>query len=376
MMQITKVDIFQIDVPLKEPFIISYHRFETMPAIIIKIYTDAGVTGYGESVPDEHVTGESVYSVMAALKHQLVPAILHTDPTNIKQIHKKMNQALVSNGAAKAAIDIACYDILGKQAHLPVYKLLGGRKETRLSIPRVLSILEPAVLAKQAQEAVNEGYDELKMKLGTTPEEDVARVKAVREATGPEVLIRVDVNQGWETVQTARHTMKQLEPYDVTWVEQPIRQMDVSFFKQLKQSVVQPLMADESMVNAQNLRTLIEDASVDYINIKLMKSGGIYPAYQLATQAELFGIGCQIGSMVETSIASAAGFHVAAAKDNIIATEISGPTKFTEEIGDLSYELPFVNLPNKKGLGIEVNEVQLQKLMISHESITSERAGL
>src|SRR5699024_5877752 len=310
-MQITKVEVFQIDVPLKEPFIISYHRFETMPAVIIKIDTEEGITGYGESVPDEHVTGESVYSVREALKHQLVPAILHTDPTNIQQIHQKMNRALVSNGAAKAAIDIACYDILGKQANLPVYKLLGGRKEAPLTIPRVLSIFEPEVLAKQAIEAVNDGYDELKMKLGTTPEEDVARVKAVREAIGPEVLIRVDVNQGWGTVQTARHTMKQLEPYDVTWVEQPIRQMDVSLFKRLKERVAQPLMADESMVNAQNLRTLIEDESVDYINIKLMKSGGIYPAYQLATQAELFGIACQVGSMVETSVASAAGFHVA-----------------------------------------------------------------
>lgn len=374
-MLITKVEVFQIDVPLKEPFIISYHRFETMPAVIIKIDTDEGITGYGESVPDEHVTGESVYSVREALKHQLVPAILHTDPTNIQQIHLKMNRALVSNGAAKAAIDIACYDILGKQANLPVYKLLGGRKEAPLTIPRVLSIFEPEVLAKQAKEAVNDGYDELKMKLGTTPEEDVARVKAVREAIGPEVLIRVDVNQGWGTVQTARHTMKQLEPYDVTWVEQPIRQMDVSLFKRLKERVAQPLMADESMVNAQNLRTLIEDQSVDYINIKLMKSGGIYPAYQLATQAELFGIACQVGSMVETSVASAAGFHVAAAKDNIISTEISGPTKFTEEVGDLSYELPFVNLPDKAGLGIEVDERQLHKLMMSHESITSEGNG-
>lgn len=374
-MQITKVEVFQIDVPLKEPFIISYHRFETMPAVIIKIDTEEGITGYRESVPDEHVTGESVYSVREALKHQLVPAILHTDPTNIQQIHQKMNRALVSNGAAKAAIDIACYDILGKQANLPVYKLLGGRKEAPLTIPRVLSIFEPEVLAKQAIEAVNDGYDELKMKLGTTPEEDVARVKAVREAIGPEVLIRVDVNQGWGTVQTARHTMKQLEPYDVTWVEQPIRQMDVSLFKRLKERVAQPLMADESMVNAQNLRTLIEDESVDYINIKLMKSGGIYPAYQLATQAELFGIACQVGSMVETSVASAAGFHVAAAKDNIISTEISGPTKFTEEVGDLSYELPFVNLPDKAGLGIEVDETQLHKLMMSHESITSEGTG-
>lgn len=375
-MHITKVNIIQIDIPLKEPFIISYQEFETMPAIIVKVHTNEGITGYGESVPDEHVTGESVHSVAAALKQQLVPAILDTDPTNIQLIHKKMNQALVYNGAAKAAIDIACYDILGKQAQLPVYKLLGGRKETPLTIPRVLSIFEPEVLKKQAEEAVKEGYQELKMKLGTTPKKDVARVKAVREAVGPNILIRVDVNQGWQTVQTARQTMKQLEPYDVTWVEQPIRQMDVSLFKQLSHRVEQPLMADESMVTPQNLRTFIEDQSVDYINIKLMKSGGIYPAYQLATQAELFGIACQIGSMVESSIASAAGFHVAAAKENIISTEISGPTKFTEEIGDLTYDLPAVHLPSRPGLGIDINENQLKKLTISHETIVNKKENV
>lgn len=375
-MHITKVNIIQIDIPLKEPFIISYQEFETMPAIIVKVHTNEGITGYGESVPDEHVTGESVHSVAAALKQQLVPAILDTDPTNIQLIHKKMNQALVYNGAAKAAIDIACYDILGKQAQLPVYKLLGGRKETPLTIPRVLSIFEPEVLKKQAEEAVKEGYQELKMKLGTTPKKDVARVKAVREAVGPSILIRVDVNQGWQTVQIARQTMKQLEPYDVTWVEQPIRQMDVSLFKQLSHRVEQPLMADESMVTPQNLRTFIEDQSVDYINIKLMKSGGIYPAYQLATQAELFGIACQIGSMVESSIASAAGFHVAAAKENIISTEISGPTKFTEEIGDLTYDLPAVHLPSRPGLGIDINENQLKKLTISHETIVNKKENV
>src|SRR5699024_12404506 len=207
------------------------------------------------------------------------------------------------------------------------------------------------------------------MKLGTTPKKDVARVKAVREAVEPSILIRVDVNQGWQTVQTARQTMKQLEPYDVTWVEQPIRQMDVSLFKQLSHRVEQPLMADESMVTPQNLRTFIEDQSVDYINIKLMKSGGIYPAYKLATQAELFGLACQIGSMVESSIASSAGFHVAAAKDNIISTEISGSTKFEKEVGNLIYSVPFVNLPDLPGLGIKVNEDYLQALTVSKEVI-------
>src|SRR5699024_7047301 len=144
------VNIIQIDIPLKEPFIISYQEFETMPAIIVKVHTNEGITGYGESVPDEHVTGESVHSVAPALKQQLDPAILDTVRNNSQLIHNKIYQALVYNGASIAAFDIACYYIFGKHAQLPVYKLFGGRKETPLTIPRVLSIFEPEVLKKQA----------------------------------------------------------------------------------------------------------------------------------------------------------------------------------------------------------------------------------
>lgn len=368
-MYISRVDIYHIDLPLKEPFIISYTRFDSMPAVIVKIHTNEGIIGYGESVPDEHVTGESVHSVIAALKHSFIPAILGKDPRNIQQIHQLMDAALVLNGAAKAAIDIACYDILGKASNLPIYTLLGGKKSTRPMIPRVLSILEPDVLATQAKEAIKEGYAELKMKLSTNPQKDIERVKAVREAVGSDCFIRVDVNQGWKTVQVAKETIRKLEPYHVSWIEQPIAQMDVSLFKRLQQASNTPLMADESMVTPQNLRTLIQDESVDYINLKLMKSGGIYPVYQLATQAELFGINCQIGSMVESSIASAAGFHVAVSKENIISTEISGPMKFSKDIGDLSYSLPYVNVPNRPGLGIEVNEQNLQALTITTDVI-------
>ncbi|MDV2883657.1 dipeptide epimerase [Alkalihalophilus pseudofirmus] len=368
-MRIFKVDVHMIELPLNEPFIISYASYDKMPAIIIKMYTDQGIIGYGESVPDEHVTGESVHSVFDALKYQLIPAIIGKDPCNIMEIHDLMNAALVGNGAAKAAVDIACYDILGKASNLPVYSLLGGRKKDQPMIPEVFSILEPDVLAKKAIQARNNGYKEIKMKLGIDSEKDVARVKAVRDAIGEDLLIRVDVNQGWGSFQKAKQMIKKLEPYNVTWVEQPIAQMDLSMFQRLQESSFTPLMADESLINAQHLRTLVEHQSVDYINIKLMKSGGIYPAYQLATQAELFGIHCQIGSMVESSIASAAGFHVALAKMNIVSTEISGPTKFTKDVGDLTYSLPYANITSKPGLGINVDDDVIKELTTRSEEM-------
>lgn len=361
-MNIKKVTIYKVDIPLKEPFIISYASFDMMPAIIIRMETDDGLVGYGESVPDEHVTGESVHSVFAALKHNLIPAVKGLDPRNLGRIHDMMNQQLVGNGAAKAAVDIACYDILGKYSQLPIYTLLGGRKEAQPVIPKVLSILEPEVLAEQAEAAVAEGYRDIKMKLSPDYKKDIKRVRAVREAVGNEVTIRVDVNQGWQNVQHAEAAMQQLAPLHVSWVEQPIAQENVSMFQVLHERTSIPLMADESLIMSQDLRTLAEHRSIDYINIKLMKSGGIFPSHKLATQAELFGIHCQIGSMVESSIGSAAGFHVSLSKQNIVSTELSGPTKFTTDVGDLSYSLPYVNITDQPGLGITVDPSIVEEL--------------
>src|SRR5699024_7335687 len=369
-MYITKVDIHTIYLPLKEPFIVSYTAYDTMPAIIIKVHTNTGIIGYGESVPDEHVTGESIQSVREALKEQLVPAVLGADPRNIQHIHDKMNEALVLNGAAKAAIDIACYDILGKVSGLPVYALLGGKKEDPPMIPIVLSILEPDVLAKQAKKAMDEGYKEIKMKLGTDAMKDLERVRAVREAVGTHVPIKVYANQWLTTIPTARQVINDLEPYRLSWIEQPLPKGDHSFFKRLKDHISIPLMADESVVEGQDLRTFLLDESVEYINIKLMKSGGIYPSHTLATQADLFGISCQIGSMVESSIASAAGFHVAVSKKNIISTEISGPTRFTIDTGNLTYNIPYVQLPDAPGLGIEVDDEKIKQMQIQYDVVT------
>src|SRR5699024_9433583 len=147
---------------------------------------------------------ESVHSVIAALKHSFIPAILGKDPRNIQQIHQLMDAELVLNGAAKAAIDIACYDILGKTSNLPIYALLVGKKSTRTMITEVLSIMEPDILDEKEKEAIKEGYAEVKMKISTNPQKDIERVKAVREAVGSDCFIRVDVNQGWKTVQVAK----------------------------------------------------------------------------------------------------------------------------------------------------------------------------
>ncbi len=269
------------------------------------------------------------------------------------------------NPAAKAAVDIACYDLMGKASGQPVYNLLGGQSKEHLSYPRVLSIESPDIMAQKAQEAVEAGYGSLKLKVGAgNAQLDVDRILAVREKVGPDMPIRVDVNQGWKSVGTAVAAIRQLETAGISWIEQPIRMGDIRGLAEVRKKTAVPIMADETVQSMEDLLEIIRLDAADVINIKLMKCGGIFHAVQMAKTAEAAGMLCQIGSMVESSVASSAGYHAAMSRVNIESTELTGPLLYSEEIGDLRYEHPYVLLSGKPGLGIEIDLVQLEKLTV------------
>ena len=159
--------------------------------------------------------------------------------------------------------------------------------------------------------------------------------------------------------------IRALESFDIDWVEQPILADDLDGFRLVRQGTGMRLMADESVVDSRDVAHFVRDRSVDMINLKLMKSGGITPCHRLATQAELGGLKVQIGSMLETSIASSAGFHLALSHPNIVSTELSGPMRFAKEPGDLKYVVPDVQITEKPGLGVEVNVDVLAELTVS-----------
>ena len=282
-----------------------------------------------------------------------------------------MNAAIARNPAAKAAIDIACYDLAGKALGTPVYNLLGGKAHATLTYPKVLSIEAPEIMAEKSVKAKEDGYGSLKLKVGLdNAQMDVDRIKAVRIAVGPDMPIRVDVNQGWRTPGIASAAMRQLEEEDLSWVEQPIRMGDIRGLAEVRSKTVVPIMADEAIQSMEDLLEIIRHTAADVINIKLMKCGGIFHAVQIAKVAEAAGIACQIGSMVESSIGSAAGYHAAMARRNIESTELTGPLLFKEEIGNLTYKFPEVLLADKPGLGVDVDIDKLKKLTVKSDVIT------
>ncbi|GGB62490.1 dipeptide epimerase [Virgibacillus dakarensis] len=369
-MKITEVEIYAIQLPLNEPFVISYATFDTMPSIIVKVTTDTGMVGYGEGVADEHVTGESWASTFHVLAATLAPAILGEDPVNLERIHDIMNRAIYAVPTAKAAIDIACYDVVGKALGVPVYALLGGRYHDRFPVTHVLSIDEPEKMAAEAARRVGEGYRSFKMKVGTNVTEDVKRIKAVQERVSEDVAIRVDVNQGWKSSAATLQALKKLRLVSLDWIEQPVTADDIDALAEVKSKSSLPVMIDEGMRGIREMREVIAKRAADKVNIKLMKCGGIYPATKLAHMAEMAGIDCQIGSMVESSVGSAAGFHVAFSKKIIRSVELTGPLKFAKDIGSLHYDIPFIQLTEQPGLGVNVNKKILNELTVDFRRIS------
>lgn len=368
-MKITAIQLYAVQLPLEVPFVVSYQSYKSMPSIIVKMETDEGITGYGEGVADEHVTGETWEGTFHILKNTLGPALIGRNPLEIERIHDIMDGLIYGSPTAKAAIDIACYDIFGKKIQQPIYQLIGGRYHDEFPLTHVLSIAEPGKMADEAAAMVEKGYQSFKMKVGTQVSEDVRRIIAVRERIGEEPAIRVDVNQGWVNSAATLTALEQLRGCQLDWLEQPVLADDIDGMADIKAKTVVPLMIDEGLKGMKEMREIIRKRAADKVNIKLMKCGGIYPATKLAHMAEMAGLKCQVGSMVESSIASAAGFHVAFSKKVITSVELTGPLKFSKDVGDLAYDVPYIRLTEKPGLGIEINEKVLEELTVFQDVV-------
>lgn len=372
-MKIKEIELFAIDLPLVEPFIVSYDSYPSMPSIIVKLTTECGLVGWGESVPDDHVTGETFEGTYAVIKHRLSPKLIGANPMEFEKIHELMDQLVKDAPAAKAAIDIACFDVTGKKLGVPVYQLIGGRYHEKFPVTHVLSIGEPEKMASEAEERVKEGYCSFKMKVGRDVASDVARIRAVRERVGSDIAIRVDVNQGWKNSGNTLQALQALQGAGLDWLEQPVVADDIDAMVDIKSKTTVPVMIDEGLRGVRDMREIIAKRAADKVNIKLMKCGGIYPAMKLAAMAEMAGIECQIGSMLESSVGSSAGFHVAFSKKVITSVELTGPLKFSKDIGDLkaSYKIPFIELGEGAGLGVEVDEAILAELTQYNDRVTA-----
>ncbi|MBO3799418.1 MAG: dipeptide epimerase [Thermoproteota archaeon] len=313
-MGIERIEVYSVTLRFFEPFRIAPGASEKSSNIVVRIVTDYGVEGWGEASPSRRVTGETVETVLEALS-RIAPRLIKKCPLRIEQNIEIMDQVVEGNPAAKAAVDTALHDILGKTAGKPLFMLLGGYR-TQVLTDFTLSIKTPREMAADAVKAVEKGFRALKVKVGVNPSEDVERIRLVREAVGEDVEIRVDANEGWSPEQ-AVEVLNRVERFKIRFVEQPVPAHDVKGLAKVRRESPIPVMADESVHSPSDALRLIREEAVDLINIKLAKSGGILKARKISDAAESAGVPCMIGCMSESEIGIAAGAHFAAGVRNV-----------------------------------------------------------
>jgi L-alanine-DL-glutamate epimerase-like enolase superfamily enzyme len=372
--RITGVEIVPVKLPLLEPFVVSYGTFPDLATVLVRLETDGELTGWGEGTPDPHVTGETFEGVVATLRH-LAPALLGRDPLDRSAALRLLGSRLAGSPTAKAALDIALHDLAGRVAGLPVWALLGGRAREALSISRVISLKSPEAMAMDASRYVAAGFRTVKLKVGDAGDirGDVRRVAAVREAVGPDIGIKIDVNSGWRTAGTAIGAARGIARYEPEYVEQPVDRRDLEGLAEVRRLCGVPVMADEAVLDARDALRAVRLRACDLINIKLMKCGGLLAALTLDAVAESAGVVCQVGTMVESSVASAAGLHLALALHNAATVEMGGPIMLAEDVGGLRayYERDRVTVPDGPGLGVQPDEAILKRYAGERSRITT-----
>ena len=354
-MKITDIKFGMLRVPLKTPFKTALRTVDTVEDIVVIVHTDTGHVGYGEAPATAVITGDTHGSIVEAVGKFIRPRLIGQDIANLNRITDLIQTALERNTSAKAAVEIAVYDLWAQLYDAPLYKMLGGGDPV-ITTDITISVDYIDKMVADSISAVERGFESLKIKVGKDIGLDIERVKAIYSAVEGRALLRLDANQGW-TAKQAVFAMTALENagVELELLEQPVKADDIAGLKYVTDRVNTPVMADESAFSPLQAIDLIQQRAADIINIKLMKTGGLSNAIKVADIAALHGVPCMIGCMLESSISVAAAVHLAVAKSDVISKiDLDGPSlcAFNPVTGGVNFNESEISITDAPGLGI------------------------
>jgi L-alanine-DL-glutamate epimerase-like enolase superfamily enzyme len=378
-MKITKIECIPVSIPFVKPIVMSGGPAKQADSVVLKIYTDEGITGIAETGDTSlWYMGESQDSIMYNLTHVFGPQILlGEDPFNIETIVAKMDKAARANNQSKAVVDYALHDLMGKALGVPVYKLLGGLSNPKIALAFVMSSGSAEAVGAEGKALVKAGFGGLKLKVGArTPDEDIEMVGALRAAVGNKVKVMIDANGGWMYHQ-ALYVLQRVAKYDIYVAEQPVPWWDIDSLARLRRKVDVPIFPDESAAEANDLIKIIEKDAADGFFLKVPKAGGFIKSKRWVAVAQAANLPVMCGCMVNSGLGSAAeaAFLGASAWLGKIEQEAIGPLNLYNVYDTVSSKLPidlaikppryengFLYPPDGPGLGVELNEAAVKKL--------------
>ena len=360
-MKITRISVYQVDLPLEHPYWLSGGRlkFECLDATFIKIETDAGITGWGEGTPWGHTYVPAHGPGIRAGIETIASSVLGFDPRRVLDVERAMDLALPGHLYAKSPIDMACWDIAGKAAGLPIADLMGGGSRT----PRPIASSVGAKTVEETREVIqryrDRGYVAHSVKIGGDVERDVARVRDVESIRLPGEIVLYDVNRGW-TRQQALRVMQATEDLKVMF-EQPGETLDdIAAIRPLHSA---PVSVDESLVTLQDAARIARDGLAEVFGIKLNRVGGLTKAARMRDVALAHGIDMFVMATGGSVLADTEALHLAATIPDINCHAVwACQDMLTVDIADgrgPRNKAGHLHLPEEPGLGVEPNEDQL-----------------
>jgi muconate cycloisomerase len=352
--------------------------------ILVKMTDSDGRIGWGEAAALKdwggefgRYFGESAGIVELVVGRYLAPAVKGVDPANIVELHARMDAVIKGYPYAKAAVEFAAYDLAGKRLGVPVHTLLGGRARERVPVTHSLGLIPIEEAAAEAAKVAAEGIRTIKIKIGTDAKRDIAVVRAVREAAGPDMDICVDANEGYRTPGEAVTVLREMEKCRLKYAEQPC--MGIERIAEVARAIDTPVMADESAWNAHDVIQIVEQHAVDIVSIYTTKPGGLYKAMEVASVCRAAGIICNVNGSIETGVGNLANIQLAAAAPAVTLScvvPVSTPAEHQRgQIGGIYYRDDLIaapmrlvdgaiEVPQGAGMGIPVDEAKVAKYQV------------
>ncbi len=308
-MKITAVKAYKVDLPLKEGrYSWSNGNFvEVFDSTVVAVETDAGITGYSECCPLGSAYLPAYALGVRAGLHEIGPKLIGLDPTNLGEINRRMDAVLRGHLYVKAPIDIACWDILGKECGLPVYKLLGGAAQEKIALYRAISQEAPAAMAAKIKGYHDEGYRKFQLKVGADADTDIERIHATRAVLHSGDILVADANTGWTKHEAAR-VVAAVAGVDV-YIEQPCATYEECM--SIRRRTPRPFVLDEVIFDAGALIRAISEDAMDVINLKISKVGGLTKARVMRDLCVASGIPMTIEDTWGGDIVTATIAHLA-----------------------------------------------------------------
>ncbi len=376
-MKINQVEIIPLDIPFKMPFRVSYGAVVPGNFVVVKVSTDEGVVGIGNSQGFTRGSGQTRESAMALMKEVASVVLLGQDPLNTDRLLSQVEAILAGSLHILAHFDYALYDLKGKILNTPVYQLLGGLSREKIPLEWIVMMDDPNVQAEVAQKYIQAGFQSIKLHVGPEPKLAIKRFKTVRDAIGPDVPLAIDMAGVYAPFDAVR-LIEEFAQYGINFAEDPAPPDNIDALLAVKSGTKVPLVADRTLRSIVDARELTQRRAADSFHLLMGKVGGLRKASKLSTLVEAADLNYQICAL-GTGIEHAAGAHLAVSrvKGDRFLDELSlifylhGGMETKDITTDVTKEMNgkiekgHLYPPKGPGLGVELNEDMVKRYAAS-----------